>query len=179
MTNELPWLQDFFFKHRGEPLYIDGKQIIQLDRINIPPNALIHVKFVGDDIYTGNAAVIAVRKPGKIFLSDGSAVTAVAIWDERHLPREVTHIVEYEECCLEVYNKYYVEHLDGFVSEDNFTGNAGMHVIELAKNVRRYECSSGVGPFALNDLVFELRWEPFVPPDHKKIGSGPGKTRDE
>lgn len=161
MNVEPPWLQDLFLKHRGEHIYIEGKQIIQLDRVKIPRLALIHLKFVGNKIFDGNAAVIAVRKPDKIYLSDGSAAIAVAIWDELNLPREVCHTVESGRGCLEVYNKYYIRHSDGFVSEDSFTGNAGMHVTELDENVRRYECSNAVGPFSLDDLVFEVRWEPL------------------
>ncbi len=37
-----------------------------------------------------------------------------------------------------------------------------MHVVEVAENVRRYECSNGQGPISLNDLVFELGWEPLA-----------------
>jgi hypothetical protein len=161
MTVEFPWLQDLFVKHRGQPIYVDGKQIIQMDRIEIPPRALIRVTFVGDHIYNDNAAVIAVRKPDKIFLCDGSTAPAVAIWDEPDLPRKVSHIVESEGRSLDVYNKYRTKHSEDFITEDSFTGNAGIHVVEVSENVRRYECSNAVGPFSLNDLVFEVCWEPL------------------
>ncbi|HEV2818700.1 MAG TPA: hypothetical protein VGW40_15930 [Allosphingosinicella sp.] len=160
MTVEFPWLQDLFVKHRGQPLYVNGQQIIQMDRIEIPSRALIKLKFLGDKIFEGNAAVIAVDKPDKIFLCDGSTATAVAIWDEPGLPREVTHLVDSKKCNLKVYNKYYITFSDGFVVEESFTGNAGMHVVKISENVRRYECSNAVGPVCLNDLVFELCWEP-------------------
>lgn len=171
MSNEYLWLKDQFLKTRGKPLCIDGKRIIQMDRIEIPERVLVHVKFLGERIYLENAAVIAVQKPDRIYLSDGSTASAVAIWDEPDLPRQVRHVVESQNRCLEIYNKYRNRHSDDFITEDHFTGDAGMHVVEVARNVRRYECSNGIGPFSLDDLVFELRWEP--------CGAGTGRPDDD
>lgn len=159
MNNDTPWLADLFLASMGKPVCVDGKKIIQMDRIEISSRTLIRLRFLGERAFHGNAAVIAVRKPDRILLSDGSPATAVAIWDEPGLPREVTHIVETERRCLEIYNKYHITFSDGFVINESFTGNAGMHVVEVAENVRRYECSNGAGPISLNDLVFELCWE--------------------
>jgi hypothetical protein len=161
MNDTPPSLQALFLETKGQPIFIGGNKIILMDRINIPSLALVKLRFLGDTIYRDNAAVIAVRNADKILLSDNSAAKAVAVWDEPDLPREVSHIVESENRTLEVYNKYRIRHSEDFVTEDSFTGNAGMHVIEVTENRRRYECSNGPGPVSLEDLVFELWWEPL------------------
>lgn len=161
MSADTPWLKDLFLASKGKPVYVDGTKFILLDRIEIPASVLVHVEFVGEKYFLNSAAVIAVRKPDKIYLSDGSTAIAVAIWDELDLPRQVVHRVVSERHCLEVYHKYRIFHSSDFVTEDSFTGNAGMHVVEMSENRRRYECSNGVGPISLDDLVFEVWWEPL------------------
>lgn len=154
-----PALQDLFVGSSGRPIDFAGHRVIQLDRIPIPEKCEVVVSFIGERIYQNNAAVIAVRKPGRIFLSDGKPVGAVAIWDAPDLPRTVRHPVESGGNCLEVYNKYRLFHSEDFITEDKFTGNAGMVVTEIDSCKRRYQCSNGDGAFSLTDLVFEVSWE--------------------
>jgi hypothetical protein len=147
-----------FLASRGKPVRFAGHEIIQMDRMAIPENCEVVVDFAGERVYQNEAAVIAVRKPGRIFLSDGSAVKAVAIWDVPDLPRTASHRVESGGCLLEIYHKYRTFHSPEFATEDSFTGNAGMIVSEVDANRRRYQCSNGPGEFSPTDLVFEVSW---------------------
>lgn len=155
-------LQQQFVESRGAPITVDGRIVVQIDRLQVPSRCRVVVAFVGSEPYEHHAAVLAVRKPGKIFLSDGSGVSAVAIWDQVGLPRLVEHDVD-GSGSLEIYNKYRTRHGEGFVTEDSFTGNAGMIVSVLSENARRYECSGGMGDQSFADLVFEVSWEAMGP----------------
>ena len=152
-------LQELFLLSGGAPIVIDGRSIVQLDRIPLVGPHRINLRFVGASVHVDNAVVIAVRKPGKIFLSDGNSVNAVKTWDDPLLPRFISYTVEPCGNELEVFNKYRIRHNDNFVTEDSFTGNAGMIVSNMGHNIRRYECSNALGPFAPNDLIFDLEWE--------------------
>jgi hypothetical protein len=154
-------LQELFLRNGGQPVLVRGRPVVQMDRVSLPDKAQVTVCFVGSRTFTDNAAVVAIRKPGTIFLSDGTAANAVMIWDETGLPRCASHTVDTRGNALEIYNKYRTRHSADFQTEDSFTGNAGMIVTELGPNMRRYECSNGPGPFSPNDLVFELTWEPM------------------
>ena len=152
-------LQERFLRSKGQPQRVGNDQVVQVDRIDLPKSVWITLKFMGDVPFTDNAAVIAISKPGKIFLPDGTTANALQVWDEAILPRIVTYRVETLRQCLRVYNKYRTHHRSGLVTEDKFTGNAGMVVTQTAPNSRRYECSNGPGPFSKADLVFEISWE--------------------
>jgi hypothetical protein len=159
ITSEIPFVQDLFLTSQGKPVRIGGKKIILTDRVKIPARTKVSISFIGERIFRNNGAVIAIRHPGKIFMSDGSKAQAVVTWDEPNLPRKITYVVSSANQHLEVYNRYRIKHSDDFVTEDSFTGNAGMHVTQVSHSVRRYECSNGLVPFKLDDLIFELSWE--------------------
>lgn len=151
-------LQELFLEKRGSPVRFGRYKVIQQDEIEIPPQVQIKLTFLGVRVYLDNAAVIAVPKPGYIELSDGSWTSAVSIWDELNLPRSVVHNVQSPKQILNVYNKYRIRHPDGSITEDSFTGNAGMVVTKLGKRKRLYECSAGPDDFDKRDLVFQLEW---------------------
>jgi hypothetical protein len=46
-----------------------------------------------------------------------------------------------------------------FVTEDKWTGNAGLVVLRSVAGYRSYGCSDGIGEFDPEDLKFELTWE--------------------
>jgi hypothetical protein len=152
-------LQQQFLESGGAPIRIDDVIVVQMDSVQIPTAADVSVKFIGDSVYSDNAVILAIRKPGRIRMSDGSWVTAIEIWDEANLPREVVYRVRSDGQPLMVHNKYRVRHSAGFVTEDNFTGNAAMVVTTISRNRKLYECSNGLGHFDKRDLVFELEWE--------------------
>jgi hypothetical protein len=152
-------LQERFLRSKGQPQRVGNDHVVQVDRIDLPDTAIVTLKFMGDAPFADNAAVIAISAPGKIFLPDGATANSLQIWDEASLPRMVAYKVETARQCLRVYNKYRTHHGSGLVTEDKFTGNAGMVVTQTAQNSRRYECSNGPGPFSKADLVFEIGWE--------------------
>jgi hypothetical protein len=155
-------LQELFLRGRGEAVFLGEDRVIQLDRVPIPEEAIVTVTFIGDQVFVDNAAVLAIAKTaksGKIFLSDGSAVRAVTTWDQIGFPRTVRHRVLSGGQPMDVFNKYRIRHRSGLITEDNFTGNAGMVVNIVSSNKRHYECSNGPGPFSKNALVFDVSWE--------------------
>jgi hypothetical protein len=107
----------------------------------------------------GEPVVLTIKNPGTTVLSDGTETSAVKTWDEPDLPRSITYTLLPVGQPLGVFNKYRTYHHSGFVTEDNFTGNAGMAVTELGPAKRLYECSNGSGPLSLDALVFELSWK--------------------
>lgn len=155
-------LQEMFLRSRGAPVRIGEDIVIQMDRIEIPVESLVTVEFLGPEIFADNAAVIGVPKPGEIFLSNGTSVQAVAIWDDRGLPRHATHRVVSKGTALQIYNKYRTRHDAGSVTEDSFTGNAGMVVTQTSDCCKRYECSNGPGAYSKDALIFEVRWKPYT-----------------
>ena len=142
-------LQEMFIRSRGRPIDIDGRTIVQEDKIDLAGVVEATIEFVGDVVFRDNAAVIAIPKPGKILLSDGTAANAVQIWDEVGLPRVATHIIESAGLPLRIHNKYRIHHSREFITEDNFTGDAGMIVTRISSCKRRYECSNGPDSFPL------------------------------
>lgn len=154
-------LQTLFLNGHGDPVEVEGRSVVQIDRLELADRTEMEIVFVGGRPFRDNAAVIAIDRPGAILLSDGSPASAVAIWDEPGLPRKIIHRVESAGQPLQVYNKYRTRHGPDFVTEDSFTGNAGMIITELSPNRKRYECSNGPGRFSPGDLVFELNWTPL------------------
>ncbi|HZT01151.1 MAG TPA: hypothetical protein VFA39_02665 [Steroidobacteraceae bacterium] len=154
-------LQQQFLESHGAPVTLGELTVIQMDRVMIPVHSTIEVTFVGEKVYSDCAAVLGVSRKGKIKLSDGTYATAVAIWDQSDLPRVVNHEVIAPDGCLQVYNKYRVQHPSGLATEESFTGNAGMVVTDLGPNVRLYECSKGPGSFDKRALVFKVSWAEF------------------
>jgi hypothetical protein len=154
-------LVEQFLKNSGAPVDVCGDSVVQSDALVLPERAVVEVKFCGYTPFANNAAVLSLDRGGKIYLSDGSAVTVVQIWDEPGLPRNVSHRVECGSGALRVHNKYRIHHRSGLVTEDSYTGNAGMVVTTIETNRRRYECSNGIGPFNKSDLVFDVVWRPF------------------
>jgi hypothetical protein len=153
-------LQAAFVRTKGLPIERDGCLIAQMDRISIPSHALVTIQFVGDQRFVDNAAAIAVDRNsgGWIALSDGTRVHAVATWDDDALARQLTHEVYAPEFELRVYNKYRIRHSSGLITEDSFTGNAGIVVSEKNSDSRLYECSNGSGGFDKRNLVFRVSW---------------------
>ena len=170
-------LQERFLRSKGQPQNVRGDRVVQLDRVDLPDTAMITLKFMGDVPFVDNAAVIAISKPGKIFLSDGTTATALKIWDEAGLPRNVVYKIVTAGHQLQIYNKYRTHHKSGLITEDNFTGNAGMVVTEISPNTRRYECSKGPGPFSKSDLIFELSYEPVEKIPSAECDSAARKVR--
>ncbi len=151
-------LQELFVESRGCSIERDGHTIVQADTLPIRGHFRVRLEFVGSRVFTNNAVVLWARKPDFILLSDGGKSQAVAIWDEEGLPRSIEYECVIENGSLRVHNKYRVFHRADFVTEDNFTGNAGMIVTELTPTRRRHECSVGPGEFDPGAFVFEIAW---------------------
>jgi len=151
-------LQDRFLDSRGAPVKVGDLLVFQIDKIYIPERARVTIQFIGEKIFYNSAAVIAIPSPGRILLSDGSAVSAVKTWDEEGLPREVSYVVESAGRKLQIYNKYRTKHKNDILTEDSFTGNSGMVIEEVGSDKKRYKCSNGPGEFSPDALIFDVSW---------------------
>ncbi len=147
-------LQQAFIDNGGAPVALGAEQIVQADRWTLTGDAVVEIRFTGKPV-PGASVRLSIRKPGRILLSDGSPAAALAVYDQRGLPRSARHRVRPNGSSLLVYNAYAVMR-GGRSFEESWTGNAGMIVTRLAEDRRRYECSDGTGAFARGDLVFEI-----------------------
>lgn len=146
-------LMEEFLRNLGAPVKIGSREVVQMDRIPIH-NGIITVRFRCAAADNGVALKAA---SGKIFLSDGRHVPLLHIWNELHLPLNVTHVVSCPNKELRIWNIYRSKHPDGSVTEDAWTGNAGMIVEMINSAHRRYRCSNGTGAFDPS-FEFEIKW---------------------
>jgi hypothetical protein len=150
--NMLPWircggrvidsmktLQEQFVETRGQPLHLDGVEVVQMDRIAVRHGVV--------SVSTNSACAgqgIALKAPsGAIRLSDGQAVPLLHIWFDPGLPLAVAHEVDCREGELRVWNIFRTVHPNGAITEDKWTGNAGMAIVDAQPRRRRYRCSPG------------------------------------
>ena len=98
---------------------------------------------------------------GTITLSDGlkSEGRPLYIWHEPDLSDEARYPVVCPSGELVVSNIYRIRHDSGLVTEDRWTGNAGMVLLEEKSGYRRYGCSDGIGPFDPTNFEFEIEWQ--------------------
>jgi hypothetical protein len=153
---ELPSdLQGAFLESMGKPIPLGAEKIVQGDRWELPGPAVVDVRFVKATVAASQSVRLSIKKPGKIALTDGTLVTAVAIYDDPALPRFARHRIDPKGASLLIYNSYTVFRAERQL-EESWTGNAGMIVTTLSEISRRYECSDGTGDFDRTNLVFEV-----------------------
>lgn len=132
-------LQDRFVASHGAPLRVNGVDIVQMDRIHVRHGT---VRVIAQAARAGQG--IALKVPsGTITLSDGRETPVLHIWFDPGLPLDVTHVVNCRGGELRVWNIFRTVHPNGAVTEDAWTGNAGMAVVEREAHRRRYQCSPG------------------------------------
>lgn len=148
-------LQELFVRSGGRDVAYDGELVSQLSRIPIGEGN-VTVTFISPT--DADQGVLIKAKGGAITLSDGSFAEAVVIWREPKLPSAITHHVRCPKGELLVWNTYRVHHLTGETTEDYWTGNAGMVLLDRDAGHRRYGCSDWRSPFDPSRLVFEVDW---------------------
>ena len=132
-------LQEKFVETRGEPLHVDGVEVVQMDRIAVRRGM---VSVCANSACAGQG--IALKAPsGAIRLSDGQEVPLLHIWFDPGLPLTVIHEVDCPDGELRVWNIYRTVHPNGAVTEDRWTGNAGMARVDAQPRRRRYRCFPG------------------------------------
>jgi hypothetical protein len=150
-------LQYAFVESRGKPVRV-GKQIVtQADRVPIKKG---RVRLVFLSAKGQEQGVYLKAKDGWVEMSDGGRTETLVVWKHPPLPDVVEHNVYCPSEGLTVWNAYRVVHPDGTVTEDMWTGNAGMVILEDAPQSRVYGCSTGEGDFDATQLVFRLEWFP-------------------
>lgn len=149
-------LQELFIESKGAPVVLGDCSVIQMDRIPIK-SGIVSVEFQGEPV--GRYGVALKSAKGGIVLSDGRTAPLVHVWDEPDRPRKALHRIDCPDGELRVWNVYRTKHHNGEVTEDAWTGNAGMVVDYQGPNIRSYRCSSGLGAFNPDEFAFLLRWE--------------------
>jgi len=153
-------LQSEFIKTRGKPARRGDHSVLQIDEIPFD-EGLVTIRFLSEPKEMPVQGVrLRVGSKGRITMSDGSTTPTLSVWHEPTLAPIVTHPAACADGVLGVNNIYRITHRPGFVTEDQWTGNAGMVLLKSSATVRRYGCSDGLGEFASTDLVFEIEWEP-------------------
>lgn len=148
-------LQELFVRSRGRPVVLDGVKVFQMARIPIAyGNARVLFRFLGEP--TGRHGLIVKANKGFVRLPNGKQVGVLKIWDEPGLPREVVYEVECPDRELRVWNAYRIVHNNGEVTEDYWTGNAGMVKDHDDGQCYRFRCSSGAGSFDPTEFVVEV-----------------------
>src|ERR1700733_15396490 len=137
-------LQAEFIKSKSAPVAWFGHTVMQIDRIPLV-DAEVTVRFISPP---KTAPLQGVRlnagKNGKISLSDQSTTQKLYIWHEKSLPPVATHLIRCPQRELTVCNIYRIEHRPDFVTEDCWTNNAGMELLESTPTMRRFGCSDGI-----------------------------------
>jgi len=148
-------LQYMFIQSKGRPVHVGDLVVMQTDCIPIE-RGTITIRFI-----EGQSKDHGVRlkcKNGWIELSDGTHAETLYIWRQPGLPDEITHRVHCPDGKLRFCNVYRIFHHNGYVSEDRWTGNAGIVRLSEQANKRMYGCSRGDGDFNPRGLVVEVEW---------------------
>ena len=151
-------LKEEFILSGGSPLRVGNIDVIQMDVIPVGKAKLI--VSVASAI---NDQGIALKAPkGSIQLSDGKKVSLLHIWFDEGLPTSVTHNVDCGNEGLKVWNIYRTHHPGGLVTEEAWTGNAGMTISESGPQYRRYYCSPGNAYYFDPQLDVLMKWEEVI-----------------
>ena len=148
--------QELFLRSRGKPIVVNGREVCQMTRIPIR-RGLVRIRF--NSTPDGTQGICVRAKGGWVELSDGSRSERLMIWNEPGLPNSITHRVNCPEDELLIWNVYRVHHPTGEVTEDSWTGNAGMVLVYGSSGYRRFECSDWRNPFDPSVLTFEIEWK--------------------
>ena len=155
-------LQCKFTESRGEPVRQGEYTVKQLDSIKIESGTYeITVSFL--DGKNNDVGIHLEAPDGWIELSDNTQTHKLAIWRGIGLPDVIKHQVYCPNGEIVMWNIYRIRHSENFVTEDKWTGNAGLIIIDEGKQKKQYGCSSGPGEFNPFELIVEIAWRHVVP----------------
>lgn len=149
-------LQSLFVKSNGKPIRIGDREVVQTCTIPIS-HGIVHIRLISPP-NTDQGLCIDARTGGSIDLTNRSSTQRLHIWHEPGLHRSVTHRIDCPMNELLIWNIYRVHHPTGEMTEDYWTGNAGMVLLESSPNRRRYGCSDWRSPFDPSAIEFEVEW---------------------
>jgi len=150
-------LQQLFTESNGKPVVVGNAIVKQSDTVPMMKGK-VTIRFVGGDLSDQGLRLKAKR--GWIELSDGSRAEVVDTWRDPDRPDEISYEVSCPSGCLMLWNIYRLIHASGVITEDMWTGNAGMVMTSGGPNRRTYACSpGGKSEFNPNGLIVELEWQ--------------------
>jgi hypothetical protein len=149
-------LQELFLKCGGNPVVVDQHQLVQVGKVPIG-RGIVRIKLLSPP--NVDQGVRLKVKNGAIELTDGSRAESVVIWHVPGLPKIVTHRVDCPNNELLIWNTYRIHQPTGEVTDDYWTGNAAMALLESSPNRFRYGCSDWKGSFDPWAIEFEVEWE--------------------
>jgi len=148
-------LQEQFIRSNGQWVEVGGLLVCQSFLLDITAGQFTLHFLRGDRATHG---IRAKARDGSIALSEGSEAQAVDTWFQPELPDQVTHRF-HSRGGIRFWNVYRVNHPDGTSTIDMWTGNAGMVLLESARQCHVYGCSRGTGDFDPANLVIEISWQ--------------------
>ncbi len=164
-------LQDLFIKSQGQPIKVGDMVVVQLDQLPLH-DGVVFITFLSPQ--NSNQGVCLKTNGGAIHLSDGSITEKLYIWNTPGLPRFVKHKISCAHREVLLWNIYRVIHPSGQVTEDQWTGNAGMVLVEESSHMRRFVCSDWKTPFDPSAIEFEVQWEHEIKRQTKDKQKGSG-----
>ena len=148
-------LQTLFIESRGQPISFNGKNIVQIDCINIH-KTVIDYCFLSNPNEILNGFALKIQN-GYIELSNGKKVNIVYTWNQKEVPNIGHYSIVSSDNKIKIWNIYHVNSKELTIA-DYWTNNAGMIVDSITNTKRIYYCSDGIGIFDPNDNIFSLSW---------------------
>lgn len=146
-------LQSLFIESQGKPVPVDGRLVVQLDKIPLHEGTITLTAHQED----ADQGISIKADNGYIELRDGTRCKRLHVWFPPKVPLTVTYPVKSKTGMIRLWNIYRIRHSSSFVTEDSWTANAGMIVDVLSERKRRYSCSRAPGPFAPT-FVVDVEW---------------------
>lgn len=148
-------LQEQFLQSDGKPVLVGDRLVQQSATLDIADGSFT-LRFLSGQ--REGHGIRAKTKDGWIELSDGTRTKVLDTWFSPDLPDHVTHRFHCRQGVLRLWNTYRTRHPSGDVTQDMWTGNAGMVLLDEGPQRRTYGCSRGDGPFDPGSLVVEITW---------------------
>ena len=154
-AHRITTLQELFIESRGASVDLDGHNVCQAFRIRMN-RGIVRLVFLSPP--DSDQGVRLKARGGAIGLSDGTLTPILDIWNMACFPQTVEHRVACPNHEIVLWNVYRVHHPHGEVTEDYWTGDAGMVVLNEGPMSRRFGCSDWRSPFDPSRMVFEIEW---------------------
>ena len=143
--------QTLFEKANGQPILYKGKELVQLDKINLSANTIaLKITFLSTDSkYTQG---IVLRTKGEFEIEGTRLPKMIALWEDT-APKEVDIIVRSKDKMLYIYNAW--KTASGSV---NCLYYGAAIYIEEIDGAKIFHCNDGFPDDDFNDLVFKVEF---------------------
>ena len=143
--------QTLFEKANGQPILYKGKELVQLDKINLSANTIaLKITFLSTDSkYTQG---IVLRTKGE-FEIEGTRLSKMTVLWEDTAPKEVDIMVRSKDKMLYIYNAWKTEKC----AFESWYNGAAIYIEEI-DGAKIFHCNDGFPDDDFNDLVFKVEF---------------------